>query len=92
MSKFLRKLSWFILWDVALTALLFTTGLALKAMKISVNGHEVVASVLGPPGIVFGAVLPVLVYLLIPAFIIWIISWTVVSLRRATKQRKDTEG
>jgi hypothetical protein len=78
---YVRKIGWFLIGDLALIACLFALGLALSAMKIS-GENNVVMVILGPHGLVFGVVLPLAVYLIVPTVIIWIVAWAVSLFRR----------
>jgi hypothetical protein len=56
-------------------------GLAISAMKIQ-RGDNFVTDMLGPHGLVFGVVLPLAVYLIVPTVIIWIVAWAVSLFRK----------
>jgi hypothetical protein len=68
-SRSVRKIGWFVAGDVAL-------------ILIPIEGHPFLADILGAHGLVFGFVLPLAVYLLVPAVVIWIIVWVVANFRK----------
>ena len=80
-SRFVRKIGWFLIGDLVFIACLVGLGLALSAMKIQ-RGNNFVTDMLGPHGLVFGVVLPLAVYLIVPSVIIWIVAWTISLLRK----------
>ena len=82
-SRSVRQIGWLVAADIALILFLFAFGLALSAMKIPMEGHPFLTDMLGAHGLIFGVVLPLAIYLLIPAVAIWIIAWIVSSLRKA---------
>ena len=61
--------------------LLFTLSTALGALKISVEKNDFLTAVLGAHGIVFGLILPLAIYSLIPAVIIWGVAWVIAASR-----------
>lgn len=81
-SRSVRKIGWFVAGDIALILILFALGLVLSEMKIPVEGHPFLADVLGAHGLIFGVVLPLAVYLLVTAVVIWIIAWVVANFRK----------
>src|SRR5258708_3718955 len=76
-SRAVRKIGWFLAGDVALILFLFVFGVLLRAMKIPVEGHPFLTTVLGQHGLVSNFVLPLAVYSLIPVAVIWVIAWVV---------------
>ncbi len=80
-STYVRKIGWFLIGDLAFIAFLFGLGFALSAMKIQ-RGNNFVTDMLGPHGLVFGVVLPLAGYLIVPAVIIWIVAWTISLFRK----------
>jgi uncharacterized membrane protein YjfL (UPF0719 family) len=81
MSPTVRKIGWFLIGDLAFIAFLFVLGRVLNTMKIR-RGSNFITDMLGPHGLVFGAVVPLAVYLLVLAAIVWIIAWATSSLRK----------
>lgn len=81
-SRAVRKIGWFVAGDIALIVCLIAFGLALRALKISREGHPFFTDIFGSHGLLFGVVLPLAIYLLIPAIVIWIIAWAVQDLRK----------
>ena len=69
-----RVCGWVVLGDVCLVLLIFGFGVSLPAMKIPVEGHPVLTLFFGEHGILFGLVLPMLIYLLIPLAMLWAIA------------------
>jgi len=67
--------------DLAFILFLFIFGIAIRAMKIPMEEHPVLAVIFGGHGVIFGVVLPLAIYLLIPAIVIWAIAWFVSFLR-----------
>jgi hypothetical protein len=82
-SRSVRKIGWFVAGDIALILVLFAFGsVLLPAMKISRDGHPFLTDMLGEHGLLFGIVLPLAIYLLIPVTVIWFIAWIVAILRK----------
>jgi uncharacterized membrane protein YjfL (UPF0719 family) len=81
-SRSVRKIGWFVVGDIAVILFLFAFGLVLRVMKIPIEGHPFLAVMFGGHGLVFGLVLPLAIYLLIPVAVIWFIAWVVVALRK----------
>jgi hypothetical protein len=81
-SGSVRKIGWFLAGDVALILFLILFGLALRAIKIPIEGHPFLADMFGQHGLVFNFVLPLAVYSLVPLAIIWVIAWVVAGLRK----------
>jgi hypothetical protein len=82
-SRSVRKIGWLVAGDIALILILFAFGLVLSAMKIPIEGHPFLADILGAHGLIFGVVLPLAVYLLVPAVVIWIFAWVVANFRKS---------
>jgi hypothetical protein len=80
-SRYVRKIGWFLIGDLAFIACLVGLGLVLNAMKIQ-RGNNFVTDMLGPHGLVGGVVLPLAIYLIVPAVIIWIVAWAVSIFRK----------
>ena len=80
-SRYVRKIGWFLIVDLAFIACLAGLGLALSAMKIQ-RGNNFITDMLGPHGLVFGVLLPLAVYLIVPTVIIWIVAWVVSLFRK----------
>jgi uncharacterized membrane protein YjfL (UPF0719 family) len=76
-SRFVRKIGWFLVGDVALILFLFVFGVLLRAMRIPVDRHPFLTEMLGQHGVVFNFVLPLAFYSLIPVTVIWVIAWIV---------------
>jgi hypothetical protein len=57
------------------------SGKPIGFMKIQ-RGNNFVTGMLGPHGLVFGVVLPLAVYLIVPTFTIWIVAWAVSFFRK----------
>lgn len=81
-SRSVRKIGWFVAGNIALILILFALGLVLSATKIPIEGHPFLAVILGGHGLVFGVVLPLAVYLLVPTILVWIIAWVVANFRK----------
>jgi len=60
-----------LLADICLALLIAGLGFLLTALKIPMQGHPVLSSLLGGHGLLFGLVLPLLLYSLVPLAIIW---------------------
>ena len=61
----------------SLNLFLFAFGLLLNVMKIP--AHGLFTDMLGAHGLLFGFLLPLAVYSLIPTILIWFIAWVVVA-------------
>jgi len=81
MSSPARKIGRFIVVDIVLVLALIAFGMALRLLKIPINGHELLANLFGQHGILFGMILPMLVYLLIPATAVWIIALVIAAFK-----------
>jgi hypothetical protein len=81
-SPSVRKIGWFVAGDLALILFLFAFGLALDALKIPAEGHLFLTGVFGPHGLIASTVLPLAIYLLVPAIVIWIIAWVVTTFKK----------
>ncbi len=81
-SRSVRKIGWFVAGDIALILLLSAFGLVLDALKIPMDGHPFITDTLGPHGLVFNLVLPLAMYILVPAIAIWIVAWIVTISRK----------
>lgn len=82
MSPLARKIGRFIIADIVLIVALIAFGMGLTLLRIPVNGHEALADLFGQHGILFGMILPVLIYLLIPAIAIWIVALVIAAFRQ----------
>jgi len=80
----MRGFTRFVICHVAIVLILVAFGFALSALKISRQGLDMLSVILDPHGIVFGLLLPLLIYALVPTLIIWIIL-RIVSLLRKTR-------
>jgi hypothetical protein len=78
----MRGFTRFVLWYAAVVVILAAFGLVLGALKISTQGNDVLTNILGPHGIVFGLVLPAMIYAFVPIFVIWIVSRIASLLRK----------
>jgi hypothetical protein len=81
MSRFVRKVGWFLIGDLVFIACLIGLGLALSAMKIQ-RGNNFATDMLGPHGLVFGVVLPLALFLVVPTAIVLVVAWLVSLLRK----------
>jgi hypothetical protein len=79
-SRPVRKIGWFVAGDIALILFLFAFGVVLRAMKM--EGHPFLTDMLGAHGLIAGVVLPLAIYLLVPAIVIWVIAWVVATFRK----------
>lgn len=80
-SSILRKLGWFVAAAAVGSGLLFGSGIFLNRLKISIEAHPMLAVLLGPHGIVYGLVLPLLIYSLLFGAALWITAWLVRAFR-----------
>jgi hypothetical protein len=78
----MRGFTRFVLWYAAVVVILAAFGLVLGALKISTQRNEVATNILGPHGIVFGLVLPTMIFAFVPIFVIWIVSRIASLLRK----------
>ena len=68
-----------VLADVCLALLIAGLGLLLAAMKIPMEGHPVLFMLFGGHGLLFGLVLPLLLYSLVPLAAVWAVAAIMVS-------------
>jgi hypothetical protein len=85
-SQVVRTIGWVVAGDVALILFLFTFGLLLNVIKIP--AHGLFMDMFGAHGLLFGFLLPLAVYSLIPTVLIWFIACVVAVLQERRKHRR----
>lgn len=73
-----------LLWHVTIVVGLFTIGFLLGSLKVT-SEHDLLAAIFGPHGILF-TVVGILMYLLIPTFVVWffihVVRWVSPGLKK----------
>lgn len=85
-SQVVRTIGWVVAGDVALILFLFAAGLLLNVMKIP--AHGLFMDMFGAHGLLFGFLLPLAVYSLIPTILIWFIAWVVVAVLQERRKHR----
>jgi hypothetical protein len=89
-SKLVRTIGWFVVGDAALILFLIAFGLLIHAMKIPAQGFfKDTLSIHGP---FFGFLLPLALYSLIPAVLIWFIAWGVVGVMEERRKHRTKKN
>ncbi|HET9801982.1 MAG TPA: hypothetical protein VFP96_01980 [Candidatus Acidoferrum sp.] len=69
-----KLLRWLVAVDAAAALFILAFGFLLTFAKTPMQGHPLMATLFGMHGILFGLVLPILIYSLVPLALTWIIA------------------